>query len=429
MNKMTEIRRKLQRSLGRELPDYVWGLNDLQGLVKEYLDAEVGEERNELWSLLSEAAMTRLAIWDEGKKEGLRGIESGTRGGSREMREAASRDSGGMKKLDTGTLFGNRTRAMVEAMTALFVSLADQIPEVKEFREKVLPGGLLTADEAHALIASYAARIFSPEQFKEWSIPFVGHHAKILDSGPRGENFNPVDHWETVQVDPPGVTVTVRYAYRRKGDKNTRCTVQGGAVIPIHTYLPIEPHGDHTYPSWLWPGPVVDELYDLSVELASAFDWPLASAGNLSGTRPRSESAAWYILTGESPEVHPIEARWETKYSSTHLNPQWRIHLTIPPWMPEEEALRAIRLLRREIPPGQKMPKTATPLEVARFVWEREREDGYREPPPWTKWVEQWNETHPEHRFDSASHFRTYFFRGDAAVKGLNFQAPDFEHH
>jgi hypothetical protein len=170
---------------------------------------------------------------------------------------------------------------------------------------------------------------------------------------------------------------------------------------------------------------VVDELYDISVELASAFDWPLASAGNLSGTRPRSETAAWFVLTGEAPQVRPIEARWETKHGSTHLNPQWRIRLTIPPWLPEEEVLRAFRILRAERAKGRKFSKTATPLEVARFVWEQERLDGYREPPPWKAWFERWNEEHPGHRFKSYNNFRTYFFRGDTAVKELNFSWPE----
>src|SRR5215217_683681 len=187
-----------------------------------------------------------------------------------------------------------------------------------------------------------------------------------------------------------------------------------------------EKRGRHTYPSWLWPGSVVDELYDLSVVLASAFDWPLASAGNLWGSRPRSESAAWFILTGEVPQVRPIEARWEMKLGVISLLPQWRIQLTIPPWLPEEEVLRAFRSLRRERPAGHQMPKTAKPLEVARFVWKRKRVE-YREPVTWTAWLEQWNEEHPGHRFSSASNLRTYFLRGVAAVKHLNFDPPNFE--
>lgn len=202
MNEMAELRRKLQRYLGQELPDYVWGLRDLQDLVEEYLAQGVGEQAEEAWSLLKEAARARLDIWNEGRKEGLRGVRSGTFGGSEDMHEAASRDSNRAGRLAKEPAVGDRTEAMVSAMSALFALIGDQIPEVTEFREKVLPDRFLSADEAHALIASYAARTFSPSWFEEWSIPFVGHHAQIIDTGPRGIDYNPVDDSMTIRVDP-----------------------------------------------------------------------------------------------------------------------------------------------------------------------------------------------------------------------------------
>ncbi len=429
MNEIAGVGKKLRQVLGQDVPNLFWEDRDTRDVVKDYLKAETDEARKDALGVLEDAARKALRYWDGGRKEGLRGVQSGARGGSRDMREAEERDTGGgAQGLDARELVGERTRAMTGAMSALFALIGDQLPGVKEFREKVLPGRFLTADEAHALIASCAARTFSLSWFEEWGIPFVGHRAKIVDTGPRGEHYNPIDDWMTIRVDPPGVTKTVRYAYPREGDPNTRCMVQSGSVVPIHTYFPTEFHGDHTYPPWLWPGSVVDKLYELSVELAGAFDWPKGSVeGNLTGTRPKSESAAWFVLTGEAPQVRPINARWEQKSGSTHLSPQWRIQLTIPPWLPEEEVLRAFRALRRQRPKGRQMPKMAKPLEVARFVWERERIDGYREPAPWTEWLRRWNDKHPGHRIETASNFRTYFFRGDAAVKHLNFDWPNFE--
>jgi hypothetical protein len=60
-----------------------------------------------------------------------------------------------------------------------------------------------------------------------------------------------------------------------------------------------------------------------------------------------------------------------------------------------------------------------------RFVWEQERLDRSRERPPWRTWHEQWNEKHPGYRFKIYNNFREYFFRGDAAVKELNFTWPE----
>ena len=240
----------------------------------------------------------------------------------------------------------------------------------------------------------------------------------------------------TIRVDPPGVVKTVRYADLPEGDPNTRCVVQRGAVVPIHmplfleSYRLLETLGEYEYPPPLWPGSVVDELYELSFELASVFDWPLATYEDYDGlasTRPRSETATWFVLTGEAPQVRPMEARWELKYGTRLMNmsPQRRIRLRIPPWLPEEEALQAFRLLRRERPKGLMLPKEARTLEVARFVYERKRIDGYREPPPWKAWFERWNEENPGHRFKAPSDFRMYFLRGDTRVRGLNLQSPE----
>jgi hypothetical protein len=430
MNEMAGVRKELRKVLGQDVPDEILEDRDIRDMVSDFLKAKTDEDRVDAWGALEDAVRRALRFWNRGREEGLRGVQNSTRGGSRDMLEAEERDTKKhIGELDVRELVSDRTRAMAGAMSALFAIIGDQLPEVTAFRERVLPGRFFTADEAHALIASYAARTLSPSQFEDWGIPFVGHHAEVLDTAHRGENFNPVDDWMTIRVDPPGITKTVRYAYPREGDQNTRCMVRSGAVIPIHTFFPIDSHGAHVYPSWLWPGSVVDELYELSVELADAFDWPGGSKANLTGTRPRSESAAWFVLTGEAPQVRPIDARWEQKHGSTRLNPQWRIHLTIPPWLPEEEVLQAFRTLRRQRPEGRQMPKTSKPLEVARFVWACERRDGYREPAPWTEWVKEWNDKHPGHRFETASpasHFRMYFFRGDAAVKHLNFDSPNF---
>jgi hypothetical protein len=215
----------------------------------------------------------------------------------------------------------------------------------------------------------------------------------------------------TIRVDPPGIVETVLYTCPCEEGPNTHCIVQNGAVVPIITDLPVESHGDYIYPSWLWPGSVVHDLYEISEELANAFDWP------------GREAAAWFVLTGEAPEVQPIDSRWEPKISR-YLNPQWRIRLTVPPWVPAEEVLRAYQLLRGQILKGRELPKTTTPLEVARFVWEQERLYGYREPTPWSNYFQRWKDENPMTDIKNYRNFRTIFFRGDTAVKELNYNWP-----
>jgi len=433
MNGMTSVRKKLRRSLGQELPDSVWETPHMQGLAREYLEAITDEERETILGDLEEGAKERLGIWIDGRREALRSIRSGSYESSEDMRKADLENQVGTQKLDPGRLVGERTKAMTGAMSALFALIGDQDSEIRKYRERVLLGRFLSGDEAHALIASYAARTLSLDWFEKWSIPFVGHRAEVLDYGPYGEDHasNSVlssiwrDDRITIRVNPPGVTKTIRYAKLRKRAPNTRYCAREGAVMPIHVLLPIEDHGHHRYPGWLWPGSVVDKLFDLSVNLAEAFDWPVGFEENLTGTRRWCRTAAWFVLTGKAPEVDPIDARWQEQQSPIYIDRQWCIQLSMPPWLPEEEVLRALRTLRRLRPKGHQMPKTTKPLEVARFVWERERLHEHGKPRPWTAWWKEWNDEHPGDRIKTAGNFCTYFVRGEAAVKHLNFDWPN----
>src|SRR5215213_2852842 len=205
-----------------------------------------------------------------------------------------------------------------------------------------------------------------------------------------------------------------------EGDRDTRCMVQNGAVIPIFANLPIESRGKPV-PSWLWPGSVVDNLYELSEELANTFDWPSSAMDEFG--RPRNEAASWFVLTGEAPEVRPLDARWITKGGSEYLNPQWRILLTVPPWLPEVEVSRAYRLMQQQILEGRNRLPDPKTLEVARFVWEQQRRNGY-ERPHWTEFFEQWREQYPGAPIKSYNNFRTICMRGVEAVAELNFSWP-----
>jgi hypothetical protein len=73
---------------------------------------------------------------------------------------------------------------------------------------------------------------------------------------------------------------------------------------------------------------------------------------------------------------------------------------------------------------GIKLPKETTTLEVARFVWEQERLNGYKKR-SWESLREQWNEEHPGHQFNTYNGLYKYFDRGNKAVRKLNFSWPE----
>jgi hypothetical protein len=125
---------------------------------------------------------------------------------------------------------------------------------------------------------------------------------------------------------------------------------------------------DLYYPPFLWPS-LVDNLYDIAEDLMEAFDWPYRDV------------STWFILTDEALEIRLLDGKWVTKQGK-YLNPQWRIQLTVSPWVHAEEVLRAYWALRRQTPKGRELSKKTTPLEVVRFVWEQERLHGDKDPIP-----------------------------------------------
>lgn len=62
-------------------------------------------------------------------------------------------------------------------------------------------------------------------------------------------------------------------------------------------------------------------------------------------------------------------------------------------------------------------------LEVARFVWERERLNDYKRP-SWSTLLDQWSEEHSGARIKPYNNFRQYCTRGVKAVIELNFGWP-----
>ncbi len=424
MNEKAKVKRKLERVIRRKLPEYVWEDRYLQDVLDGYLSTKHDTtRREEEWDNLVVAAKDRMHLVEAAKAEALEEVTANIGGRETVVREATSRGHGREGgKLETTSFVGPKTTAMVQAMSEFFAGRAHQYRKVVEFRDNVLGSQLLTVDEAHKLLASYVARFLPPGLFSKWEIPIVGHTSELLEYDHGLDKEYVIDHRATVRVEPPGIILRVRYAHPHTPilDEDwipTLSWFEDKALIPpnkrdtLAGVMPIVVRDNYTYPPLLWPGSVVDVLYDHAEELADAFDWP------------SREDAAWFILTGKAPEVCPIDARWKPKSGIRGQNPQWRIQLTIPPWLSEKEVLRAYRRMRRQIPKGAQLPKTTTPLEVAHFVWERERMNGYKRP-PWRVLLEQWNEEHPGARFETYNNFSTYFARGAKAVKELNFSWP-----
>ena len=180
MDEKTRVRKKLERSAGRKLPEHVWADGHLQKTVDEYLDPPEGWSREDIWSLLEEDIERLIPLLDKAKTEALEGVKTGLTGMEDVPSEASvRRDKRKGKQLEAASFVSPKTTAMLRAMSELFAGLAHQHPDVLRFRDEVLGGRLLTEDEAHGLLSSAAARLLDVRLFKKWGMPIVGHTSRL----------------------------------------------------------------------------------------------------------------------------------------------------------------------------------------------------------------------------------------------------------
>jgi|SRR5215211_2994805 len=451
MNEDAEIRKELERALGR-LPDAVWDDLVESEFVGMHLEGHLEpEDQEKSFGILKEEAQKRVRLVERGVSEALKEMrlakgdtnDEDSDGEWRWVPYRASLDEPSKDQtmleayFDLLFLVGPKSAAMLRATSAYFGWLCGQHPGVLDFRNRVLEGSTLTLYEARRLMASYAARFFPLEWFLNWDIPVVDHVSEIVGEYDWGTHRDDIDHRVTVRVDPPGIIERVRYAHPEApildedpARVSTRCVLMKksrGALLPYSVELPEDPeekptsipppmllssHETPSRPLAVWPGSVVGDLYVLAEQLADAFCWP------------GKDAAAEFVLTGSAPLMRPIDAR--VYEEGGHLNSPVRIRLDVSPWVSENEVSRSYRELQERVVEGRnRLPEPKT-LKLTSFVWEKKRRFGY-DRIPWTKLYKRWNRENSDSQFKSHSNFRTYFLRGDKAVKEFNFSRFMFD--
>lgn len=100
------------------------------------------------------------------------------------------------------------------------------------------------------------------------------------------------------------------------------------------------------------------------------------------------------------------------------------IFLAVEAWVPAEEVKGAYRTIQQNLLAEQSPPKTQMrAFNVARFVWEQDRLNGKRL--PWPELCKLWNNWPLTERFESWRDFRTYFSRGERAVRPRYFASDE----
>jgi hypothetical protein len=277
---------------------------------------------------------------------------------------------------------------------------------------------------AHVRILSHRAQLFPLGWFIGWQIPVVGHTAQVVGNYDPGIDKPDVDHRVTVRVDPPGITRRVRYAHPDSplSDESMEvyrtCRTRNEILIaPGEEPLRYLDRDGLKEKLWVWPTSVLDHLREVGHKLAGSYGWT-------------EEAAVWFVLTGETPEIKPLDVRARVS-SNEYAPPQWRITLNVMPWVPAETVKNAYRHMQKQVLKGKTPKKSEREdhlkiLRVARFAWEQRRLGNIDEKQPWVDLCERWNQSFSDRRFGTSRDFRTYFERGaKKALESPGFKVPE----
>ncbi len=167
-----------------------------------------------------------------------------------------------------------------------------------------------------------------------------------------------------------------------------RCEVEGGEALAPYkvSFPPVEVPGTNQgsksnigpillsnfdtadRPANVWPGSLVDEIYDLAQELCESFMWPSRKTRGWVGTWWNEDAAALFVLTGIAPLVHPIKVGLVRAEGS--LDIPSHVVLEVLPWLRPESVHDAYKAARRTLNVNQRNQGDRK-FDVVTFVLQR----------------------------------------------------------
>ena len=249
-----------------------------------------------------------------------------------------------------------RERSHAEALKHYLVRRAATLPEVQEFRDDVLGGDLLTPEQAENFLRAEELKDRSEEELSSYAGYVYG-----LDREELKEHVIPPH--------PKDGYFSEESAYYRE---------------------------ELVSPFWFRDDNKAIGLRDLSLYLASVYPW-------------EPEDAAWFVLTGEPPEVVSVRLSYHPRRGV--------FSLTFAPWISEPTLRQAYRKVRDRAHGGKgnRQPGEKA-LAVLRFVSERTPPE---KKPKWTELMKIWNskcrdgEYPPDWEFSAVSTFRNTYLRSE----------------
>jgi len=299
-----------------------------------------------------------------------------------------------------------RERALVQS--AYVARWAAKIDDVRDFRDGVMGGELLTPEEADKLVTSPAAAILTPGHFINQEIPLKDHVAEVVDErcwkddwAEEGTRYYGV----TLRVSPPGVEITVS----QRCAPDAREVPSWGQIMPY-----VDSDGTSPMTQVLSSRERFDRSY-MYREVAGVRVVPLSLLGKLREVGKQlarrypwlEAEAVRFVLTGEPPWMPPLTGQ-SVKGGFREHGADPAIIITAAAYTSADTVRRLFLQMQHQVG-GRAQQERAKGAAVLRFVLQQVDSEG--DLPPWPELQRRWNAAHPEQRYKDASGIRKQYER------------------
>jgi hypothetical protein len=248
-------------------------------------------------------------------------------------------------------------------------------PSVVHYREAYLGGGPITEGQAEEFIDSPAVQYLSLSGFQNEAIPLVGHTARITNHRDFIENK---EVWRRVDFDIEWqggrASTWVQYGL-------------GPAFEKVRVPRRYWPLGEKR----ALPYSALAELQKLGSTLAKHYLWDEGEAN-------------WFVLTGVPPRTPCFRVEREGGGRNDHT--QYRLVMSIQPWVSARTVMRTYRAFQRRILRRENRQPRLDRLQLMDFVAERRHADV-----TWREAMIEWNRSYPKWRYrkDGVRNFQRDF--------------------
>ena len=355
-----EIRSNLAKRLGRRsIPDYVWTILQFDRAFID--DAGIEPESFDRLAAQTEAILKLRAT------------------GGTKVRENTS------ELYAVHQISDPIPDARTAALGAFLAAEVAADKRVCSFRQEVLGGGLLSADELEAMVESPAARMFPRMEFIKRE-SFAGRHrAKLLRKWRTGADLNFMFHAD-VEVDGQRwPTFEREIADDARYDTDYEQGDVLGELVSRQFFC--------------WRASVLDDLCRLAEDIARKYNfWTVPEA-------------ATFIVADYIPPVSTIEASVQSG-----SGPRNTITLKVRPYVAPAKVADIYRQLQRGFGLKPRRPLSERNLRIVRFVFEeRNRQSGKHLTTRYL--MDLWNERHPEKPYGSNRIFWRDFKSAERAIE------------